>query len=251
MLPGPNLTRTICRAAPNIDWLLLDMEHGNISDDSMHEIVAAAAACGVSPIVRVTEGGRPMIKRALDSGAHGILVPVIDTVEEARKVVEYSKFPPKGKRGFEPLLALEKFVEQHPHNGPVRQLTGTEYLQQANDSIVIAIQIETKGALEHVREIAAIPGIDVLFVGPSDLGMNIGHPADSSGTYSQELLDAIESVREAAKAAGKSCGIYGDTGEEGKAYAKRGFQMVSVMTDMVGIREIFGQAFDAAYDGRN
>lgn len=93
MLPGTNLTRTICRSARNLEWLLIDLEHGNISDDSMHEIVAATAACGVSPIVRVAEGQPWMIKRALDSGAHGILVPVTDTAEDARNVVRYSKFP--------------------------------------------------------------------------------------------------------------------------------------------------------------
>lgn len=70
----------------------MDLEHGNISDDSMHEIVAASAACGVSPIVRVTEGQHWMIKRALDSGAHGILVPTLETVQEARNVVRASKF---------------------------------------------------------------------------------------------------------------------------------------------------------------
>jgi 4-hydroxy-2-oxoheptanedioate aldolase len=101
----------MCRSAPNIDWLLVDMEHGNISDDTMHEIVTAAAACGVSPIVRVAEGRHWMIKRALDSGAHGILVPVIETVEDAKKVAQYSKFPPLGNRGSESLLAVEKFVE--------------------------------------------------------------------------------------------------------------------------------------------
>ncbi|PLB54901.1 2,4-dihydroxyhept-2-ene-1,7-dioic acid aldolase [Aspergillus steynii IBT 23096] len=248
MLPGTNLTRTICRSAPNIDWLLVDLEHGNISDDAMHEIVAASAACGVSPIVRVMEGGRSMIKRALDSGAHGILVPVIETVEDAKKVVEYSKFPPLGKRGFEPLLAVEKFVEQHPHGGRVRQLTGMEYLRQADSSLVIAVQIERQGALDNVSEIAAIPGIDVLFIGPFDLGMNIGHPIDDSGAYDQELLDAIEMVHAAAKSAGKSCGIYCDTGEEGGEYSKKGFQMISVMTDMIGIRKAFGQAFSATLD---
>lgn len=146
MLPGTNLTRVICRSALNIDWLLVDLEHGNISDDSMHEIVAVAAACRVSPIVRVPEGQHWMIKRALDAGAHGILVPVLETVEDAKNIVRYSKLPPAGNRGLEPLLAVEKFVEQHPHGGNVRQLTGMEYAQQANDSLVIAVQIETRSS---------------------------------------------------------------------------------------------------------
>ncbi|KAJ5702045.1 hypothetical protein N7488_009593 [Penicillium malachiteum] len=139
MLPGTNLTRVMCRAATNMDWLLIDLEHGNISDDSMHDIVAATAACGVSPIVRVVEGQHWMIKRALDSGAHGIIVPVLETVQDAKNVVQASKFPPMGTRGFEPLLAVEKFVERLPGGG-VRELTGKEYLEQANSSLVVAVQ---------------------------------------------------------------------------------------------------------------
>ncbi|KAL4922003.1 Pyruvate/Phosphoenolpyruvate kinase-like domain-containing protein [Aspergillus aurantiobrunneus] len=188
-----------------------------------------------------------MIKRALDSGAHGILVPVIQSVEDAKRVAEYSKFPPAGRRGFEALLAVEKFVEQDPTNMPgVRELTGREYPDQANERLVIAVQIETKGALENVREIAAIPGIDVLFIGPFDLGVAIGHPIRGD-CYDQEFVDAIQTVYEAGKGAGKAVGIYCDTGEQGRFYAQQGFQMVSVITDMVEIiRKVFQQDFEAA-----
>ncbi|CAG9945786.1 unnamed protein product [Clonostachys rosea f. rosea IK726] len=244
MLPGSNLTRTMCRSAGNIDWILVDQEHGNISDDSMHEIVAAAAACGVSPVVRVMEGQRWMIKRALDAGAHGILVPMLDTAEEARKVVEYSKYPPLGRRGFEPLLAVDKFVEQHPHGGPIKQLTGLEYLAQANNSLVIAVQIETMEGLRNVKEIAEVPGIDVLFIGPFDLGLNIGHPVPASGEMAQELVNAIDEVQKAAAAAGKLSGIYCDTGEQARGYAKQGFKMISVITDMIALRKTFRENLD-------
>ncbi|GKZ67840.1 hypothetical protein AnigIFM50267_002392 [Aspergillus niger] len=245
MLPGTNQTRVMCRSAKNMDWLLVDLEHGNISDDSMHEIVAAAAACGVSPIVRVVEGQHWMIKRALDSGAHGILIPVLETVQDAKDVVQASKFPPLGTRGFEPLLAVEKFVEQHPHGGGVRELTGREYLEQANDSLVIAVQIETKSALENVKEIAKVPGIDVLFVGPFDLGVSIGHPI-IGGKMDQMLVEAIQSVQEAAQAAGIAAGIYCDSGEDAKEWASKGFLMNSAMTDMIGLRQVVSQAFKSA-----
>ncbi|OJJ06565.1 hypothetical protein ASPVEDRAFT_56163 [Aspergillus versicolor CBS 583.65] len=245
MLPGTNLTRVLCRSATNIDWLLVDLEHGNISDDSMHEIVAASAACGVSPIVRVAEGQHWMIKRALDSGAHGILVPTLETVEEARNVVRASKYPPMGNRGFEPLLAVEKFVEQRPHGGGVRELTGREYLEQANSSLVIAVQIETKSALESVKEIANVPGIDVLFVGPFDLGVSIGHPI-TGGKMDETLSRAIQSVQEAAQEAGIASGIYCDSGEEAKEWASKGFLMNSAMTDMIGLRNVVTQSFKCA-----
>jgi 4-hydroxy-2-oxoheptanedioate aldolase len=228
-----------------MDWLLVDLEHGNISDDSMHEIVAAAASCGVSPIVRVVEGRHWMIKRALDSGAHGILVPALETVQDAKDVAQASKFPPPGTRGFEPLLAVEKFVEQHPHGGGVKELTGREYLEQANNSLVIAVQIETKSALENVNEIARVPGIDVLFVGPFDLGVSIGHPI-TGGKMDQELVEAIESVQEAARAAGVATGIYCDSGEDAKEWAGKGFLMNSVVTDTIALRQVVSQNFKSA-----
>lgn len=245
MLPGTNLTRVMCRSSTNMDWLLIDLEHGNISDDGMHEIVAASAACGTSPIVRVADGQHWMIKRALDAGAHGILVPMLETVEDAQKVVRYSKFPPVGNRGFESLLAVEKFVDQQPHGGPVKELTSTEYLQQANESLVIAVQIETKAALENAEAIANVPGIDVLFIGPFDLAVNIGHPILQPGKMDQEVYDAIDKIHAVAKAAGKVTGIYCDTGEQAKEFAGKGFLMMSAMTDMVGLRKVFKESFDS------
>ncbi|KAF7585709.1 hypothetical protein BBP40_010246, partial [Aspergillus hancockii] len=104
---------------------------------------------------------------------------------------------------------------------------------------------ETKAALESVEDIAAVPGIDVLFVGPFDLSINIGRPILESGRMDQELVQAIQSIRDAAVAAGKAVGIYCDTGEQAKEYASKGFQMTSVMADIVGIQHVFGQAFDA------
>jgi len=246
MLPGTNLTRAICRSSSAVDWILVDQEHGNISDDSMHEIVAASAACGVSPVVRVPDGQHWMIKRALDAGAHGILVPLLQTVEDAQNVVKWSKFPPVGNRGFGSPFSMEKFIEQPAHSsGNVTELSSVDYLQQANKHTVIAVQIETRSALQNVRAIAEVPGIDVLFVGPFDLGNNIGHPILQS-KRDPELVEAIESVRAAAEAAGKKSGIYCNSGEEARQYADMGFHMVSAMTDMVAVPKAFGQAFEAA-----
>jgi len=85
MIPGANVSRTLARSG--VDWVLVDCEHGNIDDAAMHEAVPAVAACGVSPIVRIPDNQGYMVKRALDSGAHGVLVPLLYTAEEARKLV--------------------------------------------------------------------------------------------------------------------------------------------------------------------
>ena len=144
------------------------------------------------------------------------------TAEDARKVVSSAKFPPQGVRGFGSPFPMGNF---HP------PLKSEEYLQQANDAILTMVQIETKEAVGNVEEIAAVEGVDVLFVGPFDLGNNIGHPI-INGKMHSELHQAIAKVLTAAKANGKKAGIFCTSGEQSKAYAEAGFDMISVATDV-------------------
>lgn len=238
MLPGANLTRTLARSSPHLSWLVVDQEHGNLSDDSMHDAVAAAAACGVSPIVRVPDAQHWMLKRALDAGAHGVVVPLLRDASQAREVVKWAKFPPRGTRGFGSPLPMEKF----------EQVGAVEYLQQANDATLVIVQIETDTALKNVKEIAAVDGIDVLFIGPFDLGNNIGHPIVSA-RRDKELEDAIETIHQAAREAGKTTGIYATSGEEAKGFVQRGFGMVSCVTDIPALAQGVKSALDTAMSG--
>ncbi|KAL9105271.1 MAG: hypothetical protein Q9227_009530 [Pyrenula ochraceoflavens] len=171
---------------------------------------------------------------ALDSGAHGIVVPLLYTADDAKKLVQTAKFPPVGQRGYGSPFTMHCFGD----------ITGAEYLQQANEGLVTIVQIETKEALENVEEIAKVPGIDVLLIGPYDLGNNIGHPI--LGEVPQPLRDAIAKIRTAAKAAGKKAGIYSISGEQAKMYADEGFQMVSVVADVVAVPTFFSRALTAA-----
>ncbi|KAK4539281.1 hypothetical protein LTR36_000835 [Oleoguttula mirabilis] len=239
MLPGANLSRTLART-PNLDWICVDTEHGNISDDSMHECVAAIAACGLSPVVRVAEGQHWMIKRALDAGAHGVMVPLVRTAEDARNIAQSTKFPPAGTRGLGSPFSMEKFG---PH------VTQTQYYREANAATVVILQIETAAALEHVRDIAAVPGVDVLLVGPYDLGNSIGHPILNGPDMDPELHDAIATIHAAAQEAGKFTAIYCGSGEQARGYADQGFNMVNVMNDVVALQKAFGEAAEAAKDG--
>ncbi len=111
----------------------------------MHESVAAIASCGVSPIVRIPDNQGWMVKRALDSGAHGIVVPLLYTAEDARKLVQSAKFPPTGQRGFGSPFSMGMFDVSGG-------MTGLEYLRQANDGLITIVQIETKEALENVSD---------------------------------------------------------------------------------------------------
>ncbi|KAF2731177.1 Phosphoenolpyruvate/pyruvate domain-containing protein [Polyplosphaeria fusca] len=247
MLPGSNHARAIARSG--VDWICVDTEHGNIDDGQMHEAVAAIAATGVSPIVRIAANEAWMVKRALDAGAHGIVVPLIYTVDDAKRLVESAKFPPQGKRGFGSPFSPQTFT-----NEPL-----THYLLNANASLQTILQIETASALEHVEEIAAINGVDCLLIGPFDLGNNIGHPILEG--MDKELVDAIDRIKEAAHAKGKKVGIYCTGGEQAREMAEKGFDMISIAADMIAIPQYFSETLATAsgkrggekgggYDGR-
>ncbi|PWY71030.1 HpcH/HpaI aldolase/citrate lyase family protein [Aspergillus heteromorphus CBS 117.55] len=235
MFPGANISRALAKT-PDIDWVLVDCEHGNIDDGAMHDAVPAIAALGVSPIVRVADNQSWMIKRALDCGAHGILIPLLRTAQDARDAVNASKFPPWGNRGFGSPFAMERF-------NPVPSMT--EYLQHANASLLTMVQIETKEALAEVEDIAEVPGIDVLFIGPFDLGNNIGHPV-INGEIKPELNAAIVRIRDAARAAGKKSGIFCTSGAQAKHFADMGFDMLSISTDVSGLSHAMTEAVSLA-----
>lgn len=205
----------------------------------MHEAVSALAGSGVSPVVRVADGQGWMIKRALDAGAHGIIVPLLNTVEDAERVVAAAKFPPKGVRGFGSPFPMERF-------GGVGM---TEYLAQANDSIVTIVQIETKEALENVNGIAGVDGVDVLFVGPFDLGNSIGENILEKGRVTSRLKLAILRVLQAARDAGKKAAIFSMSGEQAREYADMGFDMISVHGDYNAILQANTEALRIAKGG--
>ncbi|POR38676.1 4-hydroxy-2-oxo-heptane-1,7-dioate aldolase [Tolypocladium paradoxum] len=237
MLPGANVSRLLARSG--VDWVLVDCEHGNIDDGAMHDAVPAIAALGASPIVRIPDIQSWMVKRALDAGAHGVLVPLLRTVEQAKELVQAAKFPPVGRRGFGSPLSPERF---HP------MPTFTEYLQQANDALLTMVQIETREALEAVDEIAAVDGIDVLFIGPFDLGNNIGHPI-LNGVVAPGLKAAIAKTLAACRKSGKKCGIYSTSGEQAKVFADQGFDMISVAADYTALDFVLKQQFSVASGG--
>jgi 4-hydroxy-2-oxoheptanedioate aldolase len=120
---------------------------------------------------------------------------------------------------------MEKF---HP------SVTTTDYLQQANDALITIVQIETKEALANVDEIAAIDGVDVLLIGPFDLGNNIGHPI-LDGTMHANLVSAIDNILQAATKHGKGTGIYCTSGEQSRHFAEKGFNMISIAADMIAL----------------
>ncbi|KAJ6150066.1 hypothetical protein N7471_001265 [Penicillium samsonianum] len=195
-------------AQTGVDGIIIDCEHGNISDDSMHNSTAAIAALGVSPLVRLRMTHPDLIKRALDAGAHGIVVPQINTAEEARTVVSYSKFPPQGLRGQGsafPAIA-------HGIDIPT-------YLKTANETIITCIQIESKAGVENVDAICAVPGIDMIFIGPNDLALSVLGYLPAKGNE-PDFVEAIEKIVVAARKHGKWVGRLSNNGALCKEHLK-------------------------------
>jgi len=227
----------------------------------MHEAVAAIAAAGVSPVVRIAANEAWMVKRALDSGAHGLIVPLLQTADDAKRLVASAKFPPLGTRGFGSPFPMEKFHAMYSDSssssltGGKGGVTQTQYLQQANEALVTVVQIETAEALANVDAIAAVEGVDVLLIGPFDLGNNIGHPIIEA--MDQELKDAIAKIHAAAGKAGKRTGIYCTSGEQAREYADAGFHMISCATDAAvlgrasadAVKKAQGGVLHSAYQG--
>jgi 4-hydroxy-2-oxoheptanedioate aldolase len=252
MLPGARVARILARSGA--DFVVVDCEHGNLADDAMHDAVPAVAAVGASPVVRIPDTHGWMIKRALDAGAHGILVPMLRTVDEARQLVLDAKFPPLGRRGLGSPFAAGAFAGPPVvgADGVVVAAGATPssdvYAAHANEALLTIVQIETAEALAAVDAIAAVPGIDVLFVGPYDLGNSLGFPVVGD-VVPEELRIAIRTVLDAGKRAGKKVGVYAITPEEGAAYGKAGFDMVSVVTDATALAQVAALGVQAARTG--
>jgi 4-hydroxy-2-oxoheptanedioate aldolase len=179
-------------AGAGFDWIVLDTEHAPNELPMVYSQLQAAAAGGSAhPVVRVPWNDMVTIKRYLDIGAQTILIPYVETEEEARNAVAYTRYPPKGVRGFAGGARASLFgrVQDYPH--------------RCEDEICVLIQIESRKGLENIEAIAAVDGIDGLFIGPGDLSASLGHLGDFTHPEVAAAIDgAITRIRKAGKAPG-------------------------------------------------
>ncbi len=190
-LGSPVATELMARAG--FDWLIIDLEHGAGTESELLANLHAMGATSTAALVRPQSGERLRIGRALDLGAHGMMVPRVDLPAQAREAISFMRYPPDGGRG----LALST-------RGAGLGEVGHGDVGAINRRLLGIIQIESPSAVEHAAEIAAIDGVDVLFVGPTDLSHSLGVPGrfDDSG-----YLAALARVTAAAEGAGKAAGI--------------------------------------------
>ncbi len=180
-------------ALAGFDFLVLDAEHGFFSIESIEAMVIAADGAGISTIVRVPSCTAAEVGRSLDAGAAGILFPRGDGCATVRGAIQSAKFPPEGKRGLGGVRANRYGTQPLDH-----------FVKESNEGTLIVAQIETAGALAELAEIAAEPGLDVLYVGPNDLTQALGVPGQYGDSRYREALARIAGQ---AKTAGKTAGI--------------------------------------------
>jgi 4-hydroxy-2-oxoheptanedioate aldolase len=205
-------------AQAGFDWLMLDTEHGPIDAETLHAMIRATSGTNATPTVRVAHNLNWLTKRVLDLGALGVMMPGVNSREEALEAVRAVRYPPEGNRGFGPTFAALRWG-----------LTGGDYARTANREVMAIVQIEHIDAVERIDEILAVPGVELPLIGPYDLSGSMGLLGQVTHSKVQA---AIERVLAAAKKAKLPVGIFGMAADEVNQYIERGFQAILVGVDV-------------------
>lgn len=203
------------------DWLLLDAEHAPNDVLSLIPQLMALKDSVSAPVVRPPWNDTVLIKRLLDAGCHNFLIPMVDSAEQARAAVAATRYPPQGVRG----------VSVSQRSNRYGSVPG--YFERINDEIAVVVQIETRAGVAAAAEIAAVDGIDALFIGPSDLAAAYGHLGQPGHP---EVQQAIAEVAAAAGAAGKATGILAPVEADARRYLAMGMSLVAVGSDLGVLR---------------
>ena len=209
------VTAEVC-AASGFDWLLLDLEHGAGGEEQVRDIVPAAGAYGVPTVVRVETDTRIRMGRVLDNGAAGIMLPRIDSAAQLEAALTHLRFPPRGDRGVA------------TYNRACRFGLDPAALDRADEEILVIAQIESAAAVAAVDDIAAVDGVDVLFIGPRDLSHDLGVPGD---TTAPAFVEALATVLAAGQRHGKACGLLVTDGASAAQRVAQGWTFVAIGSD--------------------
>jgi 4-hydroxy-2-oxoheptanedioate aldolase len=213
------------------DWILVDTEHSPNELPGVLTQLQALAVGTATPIVRPAWNDPVLIKRYLDVGATGLLIPFVQNAEEAKRAVAATRYPPAGIRGVATSTRAGRFGRTK------------EYLRKANDEICVLVQVETKTALDNLEAIAAVDGVDGVFIGPSDLAAALGHLGNPGHA---EVQAAISDAVKRLKAKGKAAGILTSAETDAKRYLAEGYTFVAVGTD-IGLLARTGEALAAKF----
>src|SRR6266702_3410292 len=198
------------------DSLTVDLQHGGSDFASMCAMFAAISTTKTVPLMRVPWNTPGDVMRALDAGAYGVICPNVDSVEECERFVGACRYPPLGYRSY----------------GPKRGLLygGKDYVHHANETLLAIVQIETLKGLRNVDDIAKVPGLDMLYIGPSDLALALGREARQDPT-DPVVMEAVDKILAAARKAGIKAGMHSTGADYAKQMIEKGFDFVTVTSD--------------------
>lgn len=226
-------------AKAGFDFLMVDMEHAPGDFFLLVQQLQAMKGHRAVPFVRAPWNDMVSIKRILDAGVYGILIPYVNTREEAERAVSYTKYPTEGVRGVAPSPRAPGFG-----------LEASNYMKRANDEIVVMTAVETLEAVQALDEILTVPGLDGIFIGPMDLATSMGHFCDPSAP---DVREAIEEVERKVFASGKFLGTVAGNMDAAQALYDRGYSLVLSMSDSGGLAKLARSTvtqFEKAYPER-
>lgn len=211
---SPLLTETLGQAG--YDFVIVDCQHGESNPGNLLAMLQAVSCTPATPLVRVTANAPADLQRALDLGAYGLVVPMVNTRAEAEVVLRSVRYAPAGARSW----------------GPIRGglYGGADYFAKAHEELLVIAMLETAEAVRNAGEILGVPGIDGCFIGPNDLSVALGFSSELA-EYPPPVEEAILAIRDAAVAAGKAPGIYTPNAAAAKARLAQGFRFVCIRND--------------------
>jgi 4-hydroxy-2-oxoheptanedioate aldolase len=229
-------TRVLARLG--FDWLTLDIEHSAIDWSQATTIFAAVADAGCIPLARVPEGSHHYIKRVLDAGAWGIVVPMVDTVEQAKIAIAAAKYPPTGNRSVGGGMHSMNF-----------NATAGEYYERANEEVLVVLQTESPQGVENAEEIYSLPGCDAIFIGPNDLRFQM-RTADGTFPTPDEHEAMVQRVITVGQRVNTPTGIHAMSIESAKERAEQGMQFIAVGSDLKMMSERAKETVTALWPDR-
>ena len=231
-IPSPFSAELMGRCG--FDWVCIDTQHGLVGYDQMVPMLQALSITATPAFVRVPWNQPDHIMKALDAGAQGVIVPMVDTEEDARAAVRAAKYPPVGARSWGPIRAAFDVPGYSP--------------ETANRRTVVAVMIETPGGVENLDAILAVPGVDAVYVGPSDLALGHGMTPTLSPT-DPEHVKLIETIVDRCRERGIVAGIHCDSVETVRRWHARGYGMFTVGSDAALMRGAATAAVAGAFEG--
>jgi 2-dehydro-3-deoxyglucarate aldolase/4-hydroxy-2-oxoheptanedioate aldolase len=204
--------------ACGLDFVIFDMEHGRCDIGTLEQMIASCRGSRIVPMVRVPDLNFAPLSRVLDLGARGVMVPRVETREQAEEIVRALKYAPRGRRGVALGIAQDLY-----------RATGPEFFAQANEDIPVIIQVETVKAFENLEAIASVPDVDVLWVGHYDLTVSMGIPAQFDHP---RLMQAMDELVDACRRHGVAPGFMPPTPENAAHWVGKGFRMISLGSDI-------------------